>query len=311
MYAHVRHPTLKNQDWPRQNCGPRATALPGPVMTRTPLIFVVLLATSCGLASPSAGRVVSPGVGEAFFETRANDTDVLRVRVLFPAQSDGRPRSGPFPSVVFVQGGFVPTQRYAWQGEALAQQGWVVAMPEHPLELAFFSIENGAVARELLAAPPSKSLLEGLVDPKRIAVAGHSLGGVVAIKLALLRQFQALVVQAGFSDTADDTKLPALGLPSLFLTGAKDCQAKLTQVEAGWAKLPSPTALVVLPGMTHYGFTDSDADDAVKCPPEAALERSHTRIISTMTGFLGAALDDGSVGESALRAVDGVEVSVR
>lgn len=271
---------------------------------------MALLLSGCGLSSPAVGRVVSEGVGEAFFETRANETDVLRVRVLFPAQSDGRPKPGPHPAVVYVQGGFVPTQRYAWQGEVLAAQGYVVAMPDHTLDLAFFSIENGAVARELLVAPPAKSLLEGLVDANSIAVAGHSLGGVVAIKLALLSGFRAVIVQASFSDSADDAKLASLGMPSLFMAGEKDCQAKLTQVETGWAKMPSPTALVVLPGMTHYGFTNTDADDAVKCPPEAPIETSHARIAASMTGFLNAAFD-GAVGETALRAVDGAQVSVR
>jgi len=274
------------------------------------LAALTVFLSACGLSAPTVGRVTSPGVAEAFFETRANDTDVLRVRVLFPSDESGRPMAGPHPAVVYVQGGFVPTQRYAWQAEVLARQGFVVAMPDHTLDLAFFSIENGEVARKLLVTPPSRSLLEGLVDANRIAVAGHSLGGVVAIKLALLKGFRAVMVQASFSDAADDTKLPALGMPSLFMAGAKDCQATLRQVEAGWAKMPSPTALVVLPGTTHYGFTDTDADDAVKCPPEVAIEVSHARIAAAMTGFLSTAFE-GSVGETALRAVEGVEVSVR
>ena len=274
---------------------------------------VAVCLSGCGLSAPQRGELALPGVGLAIFETRANATDIVRVLVFFPSEPDGRPKAGPFPAMVYVQGGFVPSSRYAWQAEALAAQGYVVAMPDHLLDLAFFSIENGEVARQLLVRPPPGSLLEGLVDSKRVAVAGHSLGGVVAFKLALLGGFRAIVVEASFSDSADDSKIGSLGMPSLFLAGALDCQAKLTQVEMGWAKMPSPTALVVLPGMTHYGFTDTDADDAKRCPPQAPIDASHARIVAAMTGFLEAAFDPNgaSVGEVALRAVDGVEVTTR
>lgn len=270
--------------------------------------------SACGPAAPTEGETLAPGVAQALFETRANGTDVVKVRVIFPSDSNGRPHRGPFPAVVFVQGGLVPTARYVWLGQALAQRGYVVAMPDHTLDLAFFNIENGAAARALLVTPPPKSLLEGLVDPSHIAVAGHSLGGVVAAKLALMKGFRALVFQASFADGADDARLADLGMPSLSLAGSIDCQATLAQVEAGWAKLPSPTALVVVPGMTHYGFTNTDADDAVRCPPQTPIETAHEHIVDTMTAFLSSAFDDvkgANVGEAALRAVDGVEVTTR
>jgi hypothetical protein len=65
--------------------------------------------------------------------------------------------------------------------------------------------------------------------------------------------------------------------------------------------------------MTHYQFTNSDAEDAAKCPPKATLEASHARVQAAVTGFLNAALDPSGdqLGETALRAVDGAEVSVR
>ncbi len=281
-------------------------------MRQKPWHFAALaLLAACGPATPRAGVPLGDQVAQAVFETRTNGTDLLRVHVIYPAQPDGTPKTGPFPALVYVQGGFVPTERYFWQAEFLARQGYVVALPEHTLQLAFFGIENGLAAQQLLVNPPP-SWLSGLVDPTRIAVAGHSLGGVVATKLALAGSFRALAVQASFSDAADDAKLPGLGMPSLFLAGASDCQAKLTQVQTGWAKMPSPTALVVVPGMTHFGFTNTDQDDAKRCPPQATLADSHARIEGAMTAFLHAALGaDGSVGEAALRQVDGVEVSTR
>lgn len=256
--------------------------------------------------------MISPGVARAQFERRANGTDLVRTSVYFPADERGAPRAGPLPGVVFIQGGFVGTERYAWQAIALAEAGYVVAMPEHPLALAFFSVDSGQTARALLASPPRGSALEGLVDGQRIAVAGHSLGSVVALKLALQGGFAAVLLEAGFPDQADLPKLGAFSAPSLSLAGELDCSAKLAEVRAGWDALPSPTALVVLGGVTHYQFTDSDQEDLKKkCVPTKSLEEAHAAMHAAMVGFFDAALGEGRVGEPALRAIDGVAVEVR
>jgi len=141
-------------------------------------------------------------------------------------------------------------------------------------------------------------------------VAGHSLGGVVAVKLALTRQFQALVLQASFPDRADGPALPALGVPSLSLAAAQDCQAKLADVTAGWATLPGPTALVVVPGATHYQFTESQREDEARgCAPDASLATTQARVLDVTHRFLVQALADGGVDGAALGPAS--EVTVR
>lgn len=282
----------------------------GSVRLLLPVLVVSLC--GCGLASPSTGEAVAPGVARASFERRANGTDLVRIKVYFPADPSGVPRPGPLPGVVFIQGGFVGTERYAWQAITLAQAGYVVAMPENALELAFFTIDYGQTARALLASPPKGSLLEGLVDERRIAVAGHSLGSVVALKLALEGNFAAVLLEAGFPDSADLGKLPAFKKPSLSLAGELDCSAKLDDVRAGWNSMPSPTALAVISGVTHYQFTDSDAEDVKKkCTAGVTIAGAHAAIRAAMVGFLDSALTDQQVGEPALRAVPGLTVEVR
>ncbi len=276
------------------------------------IIGIAVVLSACGLAAPERGTLVSDGVAQARFEARGNATDIVPVEVFYPAKPNGLPLyETPRPAVVLVQGGAVAVADYEWQAIALAKAGYVVALPSHPLNLAFFSIDNGQAARQLLVNPP-RSVLTGLVDASRIGVSGHSLGGVVAMKLALEGGFGAVVLQASLPDAADDAKLPKLGLPSLSLAGKNDCSAALADVKAGWAKLPSRTSLVVLDGVTHYQFTGDETPDVKKgCASGVTLTDAHGRISRALVTFFDAAFFDGSVGEAGLRQLDGAEVQVR
>lgn len=272
---------------------------------------MVLLA-ACGLPAPRNGELVTQSVARARFEVRAGGTDLVPVTVYFRAAPDGRPEPGPKPGLVLIQGGFVETRRYSWLAAALADEGFVVAVPENELMLAFFSVGAGEAARELLVAPPKGSLLEGLVDGERLGVTGHSLGSVVALKLALQGNFDAVALQAGFPDPADEAQLPGFTKPSLSLAGEQDCSAKLDGVREGWAKLSAPTALVVLPGVTHFQFTNEDDEDVQRgCPPTRSLDEAHADMRQALAAFFRAALQDGTVGEPGLRAVRGAQVEVR
>lgn len=277
------------------------------------LVAACVTIFSCGRAVPPAGTVLTEGVGRATFEVRANGTDLIPVTVLFPADAEGKPAGRALPAVLFIHGGAVGPSRYEWQGVELAKQGYVTVLPRHPLDLAFFAVDHGEWTRQAVLAGDQGSLLEGLVDPARFAVAGHSLGGVVAMKLALSGRFRAAIVQASFSDPADDAKVKALSLPTLFLSAKGDCQATEQQVRDGWSKLQSPTALVVLEGMTHYQFTNSDDEDvAKKCVSGIGLDDAHARTIRAMTAFLPAAFGSPpQTGEAGLRSIPGAQVEVR
>ncbi|MBL8919186.1 MAG: hypothetical protein JNJ54_10025 [Myxococcaceae bacterium] len=273
--------------------------------------LLLVLAVGCGRPPADRGQVVADGVARAGLEVRANGTDLVPVTVLFPADGDGRPTARGLPVLVYVQGGAVTPSRYEGRLSRLVARGYVVALPRHPLDLAFFGIDHGAATRRALLAPEPGSFLEGLVDPQRVGVGGHSLGGVVAMKLALGGGFQAVVVEASFSDPADDSKLKSFTVPSLFLAAKQDCQAKEAQVREGWDKMPSPTALVVLEGVTHFQFSDSDAEDFKRsCPPDTSLETAHARITAALDTFLSASLSTGAVG-AGLSTLAGAEVVVR
>ena len=274
-------------------------------------LSALLLSFGCALPAPSTGTPLAahPGVAESFFQSRARQTDLVGVAVYFPADAHGTPvrEVAARPALVLVPGGFVPGERYGWLGAELAQAGYVVAIPDQAGDLAFFSEENGEVARALLVHPPQGSLHEGLVDPGRIAVAGHSLGGVVAVKNALGGGFHALVLLASFPDSADFARLGRLGMPSLSLAGERDCKARVAVVAADWTRLPSPTVLAVVAGMTHYQFTDDDAPDARGCPPATPLPEAHARVVEALKTFLSAALSTPpGTGAATLRGQAGL-----
>jgi predicted dienelactone hydrolase len=283
-------------------------------MRRILLFFVGTMALfACERPVPDRAVVIQEGVGRLQLDVRANGTDLIPVTVLAPVEADGSLRAATaLPAVVYVHGGAVNPARYEWQAIELAKRGFVVALPRHPNDLAFFGIDFGRAARRFLVES-GEGLLAGRVDAARVAAMGHSLGGVVAMKLGLGGGFQAVVVQASFQDPADDAKLPGFSVPTLFLAGQGDCQAREEQVRNGWAKLSSPTALVVLEGVTHFQFTDSDADDVRRnCAPVTALADAHTRIVDASAAFLGAALSPTpGTGVEALRRVPGAAVEAR
>jgi alpha-beta hydrolase superfamily lysophospholipase len=257
--------------------------------------------------------VLADGVARGTFEVRANGTDLIPVTVIFPSDADGRPLRRGLPAVLYVSGGAVSPARYEWQAVELARRGVVTVLPRHPLDLGFFAIDHGLWTRDAVLPGEAGSYLDGLVDPARFAAAGHSLGGVVAMKLALSGKFQAAVVQASFADPADDAKTKALTLPTMFLAAKGDCQATEAQVREGWAKLSSPTALVVLEGMTHFQFTNSQAEDLARsCPPVLTIDQAHERVVAAMIGFLDGAFGaPATTGEAALKLIPGAQVEVR
>ena len=283
------------------------------------LLSLGLALSGCALPAPTSGRLLRSGpspVSEALFQVRARHTDLVDVRVLFPSDSEGRPArptgGEPLPALVLVHGGLVPPEDYFWLAESLAALGYVVALPSHPLDLPLSAIDNGHFARELLTSPPEGSLLEGLVHPARIAVAGHSLGGVVSAKLALEGGFAALALLASYPNPSDVERLPSLPVPSLSLAGELDCLSELPRVREDASRLPAPSVLAVLQGVTHFQFTASDRRDVEEgCAPTVPLATAHERITEVLSRFLRAALSGEGTGADDIRRVPGTEVTAR
>ena len=244
------------------------------------LATTLLVLSGCGLKTPTEPDTLVDGVGIAGYELRAEGTDVIHVTTFFPV-----PLEGKHPAIVFIPGGFVASDRYAWQAQAWAKAGFIVAVPDQLFELGFFSVDYGEQARKLLVAPPAGSVLADHVQAV-IGIGGHSLGGVVAAKLASRGQFPALLLEASYPDTADQQALQAVHPLTLSIGGTLDCSAPQDKVRAGFDTLAAPAALAMVEGMTHYQFTDSQKEDESRqCTPGISLDEAHQRVTLLTTRF--------------------------
>ena len=138
--------------------------------------------------------------------TRGRTIDLLVFRPA-PA-SDAVLPGGPFPLLVFSHGFLLTGKDYRSYGEHLASHGFVVALPTYTMNL--FDVNHATLAEDLrfvidrcLAENVTAgSALHGLVNPRAIGVAGHSLGGKVSL---LEAASDPRVRAAGLLDPVDGT----------------------------------------------------------------------------------------------------------
>ncbi|MSQ84843.1 MAG: hypothetical protein EXR77_18550 [Myxococcales bacterium] len=111
---------------------------------------------------------------------------------------DAAAAKGPFPLVAFSHGNQGIRQQSVFLTEALAKRGYVVIAPDH-IHNTFFDYDDkillavalwrpvdlkASIDRLLKADAQDPPWLAGLVDPKKIAVSGHSFGGYTALVMA-------------------------------------------------------------------------------------------------------------------------------
>ena len=106
---------------------------------------------------------------------------------------DAETADGRFPLLVLSHGMFGNARNQAWLAGALAKQGYVVAAISHP-GMSTWSRDPDQ-RRQLWKRPRDISrlidyatqspALSRYVDPERIFMAGHSLGGFTAVALAV------------------------------------------------------------------------------------------------------------------------------
>jgi predicted dienelactone hydrolase len=184
--------------------------------------------------------------------------------------------AGPFPLVVFGHGFAVTPAVYAGLLRAWAAAGYVVAAPVFPLENANApggpdesDIVNQpadmsfVISRVLAAGASESGFLSGLVDPGRIAVAGHSDGGETALATAYDRDYRdprigaAIILSGATIPGSGRLVFPPHSPPLLATQGSADTLNRPRDTRAFFDVAAHPKFLLTLIGATHlppYSF---------------------------------------------------------
>jgi dienelactone hydrolase len=179
--------------------------------------------------------------------------------------------AGPFPLVVFGHGFAVTPALYARLLQSWARAGYVVAAPVFPLEnenapggpdesdLVNQPADMSFVIGQLLAAgnAAGRGPLAGLVDSRRVAVAGQSDGGDTALAVAYDPRFRdrrvgAAVILSGAEIPAEGSfAFPAGGPPLLATQGTADTVNLPSETDAFFEAASPPKYLLSLQGAEH------------------------------------------------------------
>lgn len=229
----------------------------------------------------------------------------LRVRFFVPA--DG----APGPLVVFAHGNNSRPEQYAEPLTELARRGYVVAAPAYPgtssdapggaspADLPNQPVDTSFVIDRVLAANEAPGRLRGRVDPARIAVGGHSVGGFTAGELAFSetcgddRVDAAIIMSAGIGGCPGGRSTTRV-VPLLVTHGDADTNVPYALGQAAYAEAGSPKYLLTVIGGGHSGD--------VRGGPGAGARA----VTDTVIAFLDAELRDAPAALAAIRPIPGL-----
>jgi len=157
---------------------------------RHPLNYLLLAATLL-VASPAAAQLEKVGfVTTSFKNPTSSGSTTVKVQVHYPATSSGKNATlktiaGGWPVVVFLQGFTNLASEYTRAGDYIAARGYVVVINDtgnlNPdLQAADGTALFSAVASENAS---TNGFFKGALDPKRVGLAGHSMGGGTTVRI--------------------------------------------------------------------------------------------------------------------------------
>lgn len=154
-----------------------------------------------------------------------------------------QPRKGePAVGLILYPGGRVDHRSYGPLARRLAAEGYLVAIPDMPLNLAVF--DPGAAGEVIQAYPRVEAW----------AMGGHSLGGAMAARYASTHpgKVVGLVLWASYPPEGADLSGRELEVVSIY--GTRDGLASPEEVLSARSLLPEQAEFVAVEGGNHAGF---------------------------------------------------------
>ncbi|MEU4618992.1 alpha/beta fold hydrolase [Actinoplanes sp. NPDC023801] len=226
------------------------TAAPGPAPSPS--------GASPGSPAVSASSAAGASTRELDFN-RGGDRP-LPTKVWLPAGP------GPHPLIYFSHGLTSQPDDYADLLAAWAGAGFVVAAPKYPHTwygaTAFNAddvVNQPADAQSVITG--LLTALDGVVDPQRVAAAGHSAGAITTVGLLTGSRDERL--RAGLLIAGRQTAQPApfTGTPAplLFVQGKQDETVTYEQAYGAYNEVPWPKAFLEIPDGGHLPHRDEPA----------------------------------------------------
>jgi predicted dienelactone hydrolase len=234
-----------------------------------------------------------------------------RGRASGPAVRGAKPAAGPFPTVVFAPGFDRDPSSYLPLLTAWAHAGFVVVAITFPLTNpdAIGGLDESDIVNQpgdvrfvitqvLRSSRSGLGRLAGLIDPTRLAVAGHSDGSETAILVAASSccrdpRVRALIVMAG-ALLPPGSYFDRPVVPTMVMQGTADTISQPANARNVYRLARAPKYLLSLQGADHLSpFTGTDPyERVVRAVSIAFLDRylnEATRPITLVSGDGGLA----------------------
>lgn len=143
---------------------------------------------------------------------------------------------------IFYPGGRIDPQGYATLMRTIAEEGYLVVVPEMPLNMAVF---HPNIADEIIASFP---------DIHQWVIGGHSVGGTMAAQYTNSHRdvIDGLAIWASYP--ADNADLAQFDQPVLSVYGSLDPRVNQSSVSERQHLLPDDTVYVQIEGGDHHQF---------------------------------------------------------
>jgi predicted esterase len=206
------------------------------------LVLLLAVATVVGIQWATNERQPLPEAIEAL--TSDALVQVEREPWLTFAPTEHSPDTG----FIFYPGGRIDPQGYAPLMKALASEGYLVVVPDMPLNIAAF---RPSIADKIIAAHPE-------ID--QWVIGGHSVGGAMAAQYthAHSQSIAGLVIWASYPpDNADPS---GLEIPVSLIYGSRETRVTDSSVAERKHLLPADTDYVRIEGGDHHQFGSYEID---------------------------------------------------